>query len=140
MSPNTWKAGTVYFGVAFGAGFVLGVIRQIWVVPGIGAPAAELAEMPIMLVVIVVAARWVVARFGIGRSVAPRLAVGLLALALLVVAELTFVLGLRGLTFSEYLSTRDPVAGTAYLVMLGIYALMPALLSLNERYRAGTSR
>jgi hypothetical protein len=40
---------------------------------------------------------------------------------------LTLVLWLQGLTIGEYLTNRDPVAGTAYLAMLGIFAIMPLL-------------
>ena len=51
------KAGTLYFALAFGAGFVLGSIRVLWVVPRLGERTAELMETPIMLVVTVFAAR-----------------------------------------------------------------------------------
>ena len=57
-----------------------------------------------------------------------RLGVGCVALGLLLAAEFTFVLWLRGLTISEYFAARDPVAGTVYLVMLGVFALMPVLV------------
>jgi len=40
------KAGAVYFGVVFGAGFVLGTVRVIWVVPHLGERTAELIEAP----------------------------------------------------------------------------------------------
>jgi hypothetical protein len=54
------KAGAVYFALVFGAGFVLGTIRTLWVVPRFGTRMAELMEMPIMLAVTIVAARWTV--------------------------------------------------------------------------------
>jgi len=38
------------------------------------------------------------------------------------------VLGLRGLTVSQYLADRDPVAGTVYIAMLGFFAVMPLLV------------
>jgi hypothetical protein len=50
-------AGALYFALAFGAGFVLGTIRVLWVVPRVGERTAELMETPIMLVVIMLAAR-----------------------------------------------------------------------------------
>jgi hypothetical protein len=49
------KAGVVYFALVFGAGFVLGTIRTLWVVPRFGTRMAELMEMPIMLAVTMVA-------------------------------------------------------------------------------------
>jgi hypothetical protein len=57
--------------------------------------------------------------------------VGLIALSLLLIAESAVVLGLQGLTMEAYLASRDPVAGTVYLVMLGVFALMP--LSVDRR-------
>jgi hypothetical protein len=50
------KAGVLYFALVFGAGFVLGTIRTLWVVPRVGTRMAELIETPIMLVVTIVAA------------------------------------------------------------------------------------
>jgi len=128
MSTNTLRAGAVYFCIVFGAGFVFGTIRQLWAVPRFGTMTAELIEAPFMLMVIVLAATWTVSRFNVGPLAGPRLVVGLVALGLLLCAELTLLLGLRQLTFSEYVETREPVSGTVYLVMLGVYALMPVLV------------
>ena len=119
------KAGVVYFALVFGAGFVLGVIRTLWIAPHVGTRLAELIEMPVMLGVILVAARWTVRRLSVPAQPSLRLGMGLLALGLLLVAELSLVLGLRGLTLEAYLATRDPVAGTVYYLMLGVFALMP---------------
>jgi hypothetical protein len=82
------SAAATYFGLVFGAGFVLGAIRVPFLVPRLGERAAELAEMPVMFVVIVFAARFVVRRFGTPPAVASWLSVGILALAFLVGAEL----------------------------------------------------
>ncbi len=51
------KAAAYYFAAVFGAGFVLGTVRVLWLAPQLGARAAELLETPIMLVVMLVAAR-----------------------------------------------------------------------------------
>src|SRR6266568_2567201 len=53
------KGGVLYFALVFGAGFMLGTIRTLWVVPRFGTRIAELMEMPIMLIVTIVAARWI---------------------------------------------------------------------------------
>jgi len=123
------KAGAVYFALVFGAGFALGTIRTLWVVPTVGTRTAELMETPIMLVVVVLAAGWIVRRLGVPPVASRRLSVGLVALGLLLVAELTFVLWLQRLTIDEYLASRDPVAGTVYIVMLGVFAIMPLLVA-----------
>jgi hypothetical protein len=107
----------------------------LWLVPRLGVRAAELLEMPFMLAVVVLAARWTVRRPGTPLTPRRRIGVGVVALALLLVVELTVVLWLRGLTLKTYLAQRDPVAGTAYLVMLGLFALMPLLVGRPEDRR-----
>ena len=117
------RGSTAYFAIVFGTGFILGPIRILWAVPRFGERNAELMEMPIMLLVIVFSAL-AVKRLCDGRP-GIALMIGAVALALLVTAELSAVLRLRGLTFSEYLASRDAVSGAAYLAMLVMFALMP---------------
>jgi len=59
------KAGVLYFAFVFGAGFVLGSIRILWIVPRLGTRIAELMETPIMFAVTIVAARWIVRRLAV---------------------------------------------------------------------------
>lgn len=122
------KAGVLYFALVFGAGFVLGTIRTLWVVPRLGTRTAELMETPIMLVVTVLAARWVVRRLAMPFALAMRVGMGCLALALMLIAEFGLVLWLRDISINEYLANRDPVSGTVYYVMLGVFAAMPLLV------------
>ncbi len=123
------KAGVLYFALVFGAGFVLGPIRILWLVPCFGARLAELMESPVMLIVIIFAARWVVRRLAVPPLLFRRLSIGFVALGLLLVAEFTLVLWLRGMTISEYFAARDPLSGTVYYVMLGVFAVMPLLVA-----------
>jgi type IV secretory pathway TrbD component len=123
------KAGTLYFALVFGMGFVLGAIRTLWVVPRLGARRAELMEMPIMLAVTIVAARWIVLRFSVAMMWSARLGMGCIALVLMLVAEFGFVLWIRGISIRDYLATRDPVSGTAYYVMLVVFAVMPLVVA-----------
>jgi hypothetical protein len=121
--------GVLYFAVVFGAGCVLGPIRLLWVVPRFGSRAAELMEMPVMLAVILIAARSIVRRLASPRTVSRRLAMGAIALVLLLGAEVALLLPLRGLSPRAYLASLDPVLGTVYLAMLGVFALMPLLVT-----------
>ncbi|RRQ24831.1 hypothetical protein D5687_01400 [Guyparkeria sp. SCN-R1] len=127
------KAGTVYFLWVFAAGFALGVLRELWLAPWLGTRAAELAEMPVMWLVIVLAARWTVRRFALSATLPTRLATGLLAVGWLLLAEVALVLGLRGLTLAEYLGGRDPLAGTVYALSLLLMAAMPWLVGRAGR-------
>lgn len=123
------KAGGLYFVLVFGAGFVLGPIRILWVVPRVDERTAELVEAPIMLVVIVLAARWIARRVAGPPTPLRLLGVGVVALGLLLIVEFTVVLWLRGLTIGEYFAKRDPVAGTVYIMMLGVFAVTPLLMA-----------
>ncbi len=123
------KAGVLYFALVFGAGFVLGPIRILWAVPRFGERMAELMETPIMFAVTILAARWVVRRLALPSIPLRRLGMGCVALGLLLVAEFTLVLWLRGLSIRDYFEGRDPVAGTVYYLMLGVFAIMPLLVA-----------
>jgi hypothetical protein len=144
------KAGAIYFAFVFGAGFMLGTIRVLWLVPAVGTRTAELLEMPVMFTVIILSARWVVRHFGeamglgticaqrpSGRSdkwfLTPWLGIGGIALALILTLDFTAVLWFRGLSFSQYIEAFDPVAGTAYFVMLGVFAVMPFVVARVNR-------
>jgi hypothetical protein len=119
------QAGLLYFACVFGAGFALGSIRVPLLVPRLGVRTAELIEMPLMLCVIVLAARWVVRRCALRPTPAARLGAGVLALAMLLLAELALALGLQGLTPSAYIASRDPVSGSIYAILLVVFALLP---------------
>jgi len=126
---QTLKAGVLYFGVVFVAGFMLGAIRTLYVVPRVGARMAELLEAPIMLVVTIVAARWIVLHLAIPRVLSARLGMGFVALGPLLIAECALVRLLQNISIREYLATRDRVSGTVFYILLVIFALMPLLVA-----------
>jgi hypothetical protein len=130
-----FAASAFYFGIVFGVGFLLGSARVPLLVPRLGERVAELAEMPIMLVAIFLAAGHVVRKYGalIGQS--GWLLVGGISLAFLAAAELSFALVLTGRGIGEYIASRDPVSGAVYLAMLVVFAAMPWF-----RRRLGSAR
>ena len=134
---KTLRAALVYFALVFGVGFLLGLIRVPFVVPRIGERYAELAEMPLMFVAIYFASRYVLRRFGEKTDLAGLIAVGVIALLILVGAELLLAVVLAGRGIGEYISRRDPVSGSVYLVMLMVVAAMPWL---QARQRAPLER
>jgi len=129
LSSRTIKAGLAYFALVFGAGFVLGSVRVPFLVPRFGERVAELIEMPIMFVVILVSARFIVRRFSLPGNITVRLGAGFLALALLLAAEVLLAVALQDRTLGEYLASRDPVSGIVYLAMLALFAVMPLVLA-----------
>jgi len=124
------RAGVRYFAAAFGAGFLLGVVRVLVLVPRLGERTSELIEMPFMGAVIYLAARWTVRRMR-APTPARRAGAGAIALGLLLTAELCMVVFVRHLTVREYLAGRDPVSGTAFAVMLALFAAMPVMIGIE---------
>ncbi len=122
------KAGLLYFAIVFGAGFVLGPVRILFVVPRFGDRTAELLEAPIMLVVTILAARWVIQYLSVPFTFSSRLGMGLLGLGLMLLAEFTFVLWIRGISVKDYLRTRDRISGAVYYLMLVVFAVMPGIV------------
>ncbi len=116
----------LYFLLVFGAGFALAFIRIPFLVPAFGVRIAELLETPVMLGVILLCSRRLACRNAeLGRS--GRLLAGLVALAMLVAAELALACALGTCSISEYIASRDPVSGTVYLASLLFYGLALAL-------------
>lgn len=126
---QTLKAGATYFALVFAAGFVLGAVRVIWVVPRVGTRTAELMEAPFMLLIVVIAAWWVVRHHSLPTLPMTRLSVGFIALSFMLLAEFTVVVAVRHLTLSQYLAGRDPVAGSVYILMLLAFAAMPLFIA-----------
>jgi hypothetical protein len=123
-----------YFAIVFGAGFVLGTVRVIWLAPTVGVRIAELTELPLMLTVVYFAARWINRRFMAERDQPSRLIVGATALVLLLLAELILGVMFMDLTPKEAFFSRDPVSGTAYYVSL----LRVRVDALVSRWRGWT--
>ena len=131
------KAGTLYFVLVFGTGFLLGMVRVPFLLPHLGVRVAELIEMPLMLAAIVLAARYIIRLFALPSIDIIRFSVGILALALTIIAELSFALLLQSQSAAQYIASRDPISGTAYLVTLALFALMPYILAHLQPYPSG---
>lgn len=124
---KTILAGLSYFAIVMGAGFVLGLFRVPFLVPRLGERWAELAEMPVMAAVIFFAAGYILRRYPEICSPGRSLSAGLLALALVVAAELGLAVALQSQTLAEFIASRDKVSGSVYLALLVVFALMPRL-------------
>ncbi|MGI9319141.1 MAG: hypothetical protein ACR2QW_17580 [bacterium] len=121
---KTATRGIIYCVLVFGVGFLLGPIRLLWLVPRLGERLAELVEMPVMLAVIILSARFVTKHFPAQRDT-QYLHSGIIALGLLLIAELYIVYFVREMSIGQYTASRDPLAGLIYLMMLLVFALMP---------------
>jgi hypothetical protein len=126
---RTVRAGATYFALVFVAGLVLGSIRVPYLVPRFGERIAELTEMPFMFVVILFAARFIVRRFALVTTTSVRFSVGIIALCLLVSAELLLAVVLQSRSLGEYIASRDPISGGVYLAMLLFYTIIPLIIA-----------
>lgn len=130
MSP--WLAVVGYFALVFGAGFILGTARVLLVAPKIGAVAATLIELPIML-----ALSWWVARVLMrrlrspGRTSDPML-VGWVAFGLLMGVELILGVWGFGRTLPEQMQAWASSEGLLGLVGQLGFALMPRWIAENN--------
>lgn len=121
-------AGAVYFVTVYAAGFVLGTVRELLLVPAFGAFTATAIEAPVMLAVCFLAARWVTLRSNAGYSLRQRLMIGIFAFCLLMLAELVLAHVLRGLSFTMWLEHFATPQGALSGVLFGVFAILPALV------------
>ena len=123
------KAGLAYFVLVFGAGFILGAIRVPFLVPRLGERIAEIIEMPVMFVIVLLSAKFIVRRFALPATTSARLRVGLLALGLVLAAEILLAVAIQKQSLGQYIASRDPVSGTIFLLLLALFALMPLIIA-----------
>jgi|SRR5215468_3608871 len=110
-------AAALYFAIVFCVGFVLGPIRVLWLEPSLGKTAAVLCEAPLLLIAMILAARWVPARVGLRTDFSRLAMMGIGALGLQQIADFAVGVFLRGLS---------PDA-----VSLVSFAVMPLLVNGN---------
>ncbi len=105
------------------------MFRVPFLVPRIGERWGDLVEMPIMAAAIFFDSGYVLRQFPEVNFPGQSLVVGFLALALTICAELGLAVALQNKTLAEYLSSRDKISGSVYLIMLVLFALMPRFRS-----------
>jgi hypothetical protein len=121
------RAGAAYFAVVFAAGFVLGMVRVLVLLPRLGEAVAVAVEIPVMLSLCWVAARWLVARFAVAPRLGPRLIMGGVAFALLMLAEAAVSVLVLGRGLAEHLGYYRAVPGLMGLAGQVASALFPAI-------------
>lgn len=130
------KSGFLYALIVFLVGFCLGTIRVLFVVPKLGVRWAEILEAPLMILVSYLAARFLSNLRG-SFSRWQGFIIGLVALAFMAAAEISFVV-VQGLSLTDYVAAKDPVSGSIYLISLGIFALMPLIVSVGTPQSGAT--
>ena len=131
------KAGLAYFALVFGAGFLLGPVRILMLQPRFGETVATAIEMPILIVVMVFAARMSLRRFTVPARWTSWLTMGGIALALQQAGDVAVALGLRGMTLADHLAHFATPAGRVLAASLLLFVLMPGLVGWWLNRRAG---
>lgn len=120
-------AGMLYFMAVFAAGFALGTLRVLVLLPRMGELAAVAVELPAMLALSWILAGWIVSRRRVPPAPGARLAMGGVALALLLMAEAGLgVLGF-GQSLAQHLAHYATPAGALGLAGQLGFGLMPWL-------------
>lgn len=115
----------VYFSIVFAVAFALGVLRVTIAVPLLGALAAVALEVPILLAVSWAVAGWI-ARWW-HRQRLEWLAMGLLAFAMLMVAEVALSTILFGQSLAQFFGAFATAPGALGLAGQIGFALIPSL-------------
>ena len=126
------KAGAIYFALVFAVGWILGPIRQLLIVPHLGHITGLLLELPLMLVAMIFAARWVLRRPNVPHALRTRAQIGVVALGILLPAELAGALWVRGASVREYLASLATVSGLI-LAFAAVPALVGELDACNDK-------
>jgi hypothetical protein len=76
------------------------------------------------------AARWVIRRFDVPRTLPATISMGLIAIGLLFPAEIAGVVWVRGLSLREYLASFVTSPGVISLLTFLVFGAMPTLVTL----------
>lgn len=132
MERILWAA-SAYFALVFAAGFALGTLRVLVLAPALGPLAAVALELPVMLAISWVVARWSVLRHGVPARAAPRLVMGALAFALLIAAEAALGIWGFGQTARGFVAAFSTPEGALGLAGQAAFGLMPLALLAGRR-------
>jgi ABC-type uncharacterized transport system permease subunit len=124
-AQRTIRAGAAYFAIVFAVGFALGTVRTLFIAPRLGEQLAVVIELPLMLGASWLACGWAVRRWQVAAAARPRLTMGAVAFALLMIAEVTLSLTAFDLSLADYLRNLLTPHGLTGLAGQVIFALMP---------------
>ena len=118
-------AGAIYFAAVFAAGFVLGVLRTLFVAPVLGPMGAVMVELPLILTLAwIVSARILRRRLLRGTEA---IVMGASAFTLLMLAEAGVSVGLGGRSLAQHLALYAEAPHLLGLAGQLAFACIPAL-------------
>ena len=120
-------AGACYFAMVFALAFMLGVLRTLLLQPLLGDVGSVLVELPIVLLFAWWAARWLIGRFNVPPKLAPRLAMGATAFALLIAVEAGLAVILFNRSLAEHVARYRLAPDLLGLAGQLVFGLIPVL-------------
>lgn len=126
-TPRVIAAAAVYFILVMAAGFVLGSVREVLLVPLLGRPVAEPLEAPFLLAAILLAARAALRWLPLPPKAALRLAMGILSLCLVLITEAALSPLVRG-SVQAWLDSFTPLTLALSAVLWIAHATAPAIV------------
>jgi hypothetical protein len=127
------KAGFAYALIVFVAGFVLGTLRVLLVVPRLGATTGVLLEAPLILTASWLVSRWCTEHFRVRADVGARVLVGTIAFVTLMCAEIALSVVLFHKSVSEHLAGYQSVPGAIGLAAQVCFASFPLIQARIQR-------
>lgn len=127
-----------YSSIAFGAGFVLGVIRTLLIVPRLGELFGVFLETLIILPICWIAAKWSVSKYNVSPQWSIRFLMGAAAFLFLMEWEVAMSVVLFGKTLQEAVrdvvlpSTLPRILGYCGQILYGIFPVMVGVAETNE--------
>ena len=115
----------------FAAGFLLGMVRELVLIPGFGDRIGHLIEFPIVTGLIAVLGVWMGSR-----APAPAWIVGIGGVAVLMALESTLALWVLGQSLAEYGAQYDLGSGALFPYGLAVMALAPCLGRRRRPHRS----
>ncbi|MBI3677552.1 MAG: hypothetical protein HY243_13150 [Proteobacteria bacterium] len=125
--PAAARAGVAYFAIVFALGFALGTLRVTVLIPRLGELGGVSIELPVMIAASFAICGALIKRFTVSAAYEARLVMGVVAFALLMIAEFavsTFIFQ-RGA--NEFVANLTTLAGALGLAGQILFALMPLL-------------
>lgn len=119
------KSAVLYFLIVYAAAFALGTVRTLVVAPALGEGAAVALELPILLAVSWFGCGFVLRRLTVPALSSIRLAMGGMALVLVLISEAALSVLLASRTLSQHFALYQQAPALLGLSAQVVFALLP---------------
>jgi hypothetical protein len=128
---STVRRGLFYGAIGFAIGFVLGTLRELVLIPAFGDQVGRYVEFPIVVIGVVIAARWLFGETSSGAWPA-RLFAGAIGVVVLVALESGLALGVLRMPLETYAQGYDVSRGALFPIGLLIMLVAPVVVAMKR--------